>query len=180
MRDATVAGLMYEFLFDVYRLIDVERRFILPSVAVLISLLWCFAPSFAEHVGGQEVSAQDIRTLNDFMWKKDVSTGNELVASRSDSSFNYLDVGDLSYYSDVLAEQDLRRIAAAAGLALERGPTKNATIAIFHDSKVFSRLRDDKPAFNGLGLPNNVLAALEKQAADTSKMSQHDAHRRKE
>jgi hypothetical protein len=100
---------------------------------------------------------------------KDESTGNELAASRSDSSFNYFDVGDLSYYSDVLAEQDLRRLAAAAGLALERSPTKSSTVAIFHDGKVFSHLRDDKPAFNSLGLPNNVLAALEKQATDTSR-----------
>jgi hypothetical protein len=72
MRDATVAGLMYKLLFDVYRLIDVERRHIVPlAVAALISLLWCFVPSFAEHVGAQGVSAQDIRTLDDFMWKKD-------------------------------------------------------------------------------------------------------------
>jgi hypothetical protein len=70
---------------------------------------WCFFPSFA-----QDTSAQDARTLANFTWKKDVSTGNELAASRFDPSFNFFDVGDLSYYSQYLVEQDLRRLAAAA------------------------------------------------------------------
>jgi hypothetical protein len=171
MRDVTVAGLMYGSLFDLYRLIDVERRHILPlAVAALISFLWCVVPSFAEHVGAQGASGQDIRTLDDFIWKKDVSTGSELAASRSDSAFNFFDIGDLSYYSEVLVEQDFRRIAAAAGLTIERSPAKNSTVAIFHDAKVFSRLRNDKPAFNSMGLPDNVLGALEKQVtSDTSK-----------
>lgn len=136
--------------------------------ATVISLICYFGaswPSFA-----QDSSAQDARTLAGFMWKKDVSTGNELAASRSDSSFNFFDIGDLSYYSEVLVEQDFRRIAAAAGLAIERTPTKSSTVAIFHDAKVFSRLRNDKSAFSSLGLPDNILETLQRQVtSDTGK-----------
>jgi len=137
------------------------------AFAGLISLVCCFGASSLSFA--QDTSAQDARTLANFIWKKDVSAGNELAASRSDSSFNFFDIGDLSYYSEVLVEQDFRRIAAAAGLAIERTPAKSSTVEIFHDAKAFSRLRDDKPAFNSLGLPDNVLRALEKQATDTSR-----------
>jgi len=140
------------------------------AAAVLFFALWCFVPSVAQDADKHGTSDLDASTLGDFVWKKDVSTGNELAASRSDSSFNFFDVGDLSYYSEVLVEQDLRRISAAAGIAIERNPTKKSTIAIFHDSKVFSRLKTDKPAFNSLGLPDNILEALEKQVtSDTTK-----------
>lgn len=137
----------------------------LPTFLSIVCWLGASSLSFA-----QGTSAQDARTLADFIWKIDGSTGVELAASRSDASFNFFDVGDLSYYSEVSVEQDLRRIAAAAGLAMERSPAKSSTIEIFHDAKVFSRLRDDKPAFNRLGLPNNILEDLEKQVtSDTGR-----------
>jgi hypothetical protein len=92
-----------------------------------------------------------MRIVDDLAWKKDNSSGNELAASRSDPSFNFFDVGDLSYYSQYLVEQDLRRISAAAGLTIERSPAKNSSVAIVHDTKVFSRLKNDKPSSILLG-----------------------------
>jgi hypothetical protein len=143
----------------------VPRRLVFPpAFAVLISLIFCFCaslPSFA-----QDTSAQDTRTLADFTWKKDVSTGNELAASRSESSFNFFDVGDLSYYSQYLVEQDLRRLSAAAGLTIDR--TKNSSVSIVHDTKVFERLKNDKPAFKLLGFSDYEIATLEKQVTSDS------------
>lgn len=136
------------------------------AFAALISLVCCFgasSPSFAQDTG-----AQDARTLDDFMWKKDVSTGNELAASRSDSSFNYFDVGDLSYHSQYLVEQDLRRLSAAAGLTIDHTPAKNSSVSIVHDTKVFARLKNDKPAFRSLGFSDYEIETLEKQVTSDS------------
>ena len=112
--------------------------------------------------------AQEMRFEDGFAWRKDMSTGRELAASRSDSSFNFFDVGDLSYYSQYLVEQDLRRIAAAAGLTIDHTPAKNSTISIVHDKKVFERLKNDKPAFRLLGFSDDLMAALEKQVTSDS------------
>jgi hypothetical protein len=101
--------------------------------AALVSVLWCFIPSFA-----QDTTTQGMQTLGSFNWKKDASTGNELAASRSDSSFNYFDIGDLSYDSQSLVEQDLRRLSAAAGLTIDHTPAKNSSVSIVHDTKVFA------------------------------------------
>ncbi len=131
-------------------------------LAALISASWCSVPSFA-----QDISAQDARTLAAFNWKKD-ATGNELAASRSDSSFNYFDVGDLSYYSQYLVEQDLRRLAVAAGLTMEHVSAKNSSVATIHDTKVFVRLKNDKPAFKTLGFADYELELLENQVTSDS------------
>jgi hypothetical protein len=145
----------------------IPRRLVFPSAfAALISLIFCFftsLPSFA-----QDTSAQDMRTLADFAWKKDVSTGNELAASRSDSSFNFFDVGDLSYYSQYLVEQDLRRLSAAAGLTIDHTPAKNSSVSIVHDPQVFARLKNDKPAFKSLGFSDYELETLERQVTSDS------------
>ena len=136
------------------------------SAFAFAALVCCFgasSPSFAQDTG-----AEDARTLDDFMWKKDVSTGSELAASRSDSSFNYFDVGDLSYYSLYLVEQDLRRLAAAAGLTIDHTPAKNSSVSIVHDPQVFARLKNDKPAFKSLGFSDYELEALEKQVTSDS------------
>jgi hypothetical protein len=149
--------------------------------AVFVTILMALilgrpALSFAENTdkrdsAGQGVGTQEARnTLANFVWKKDESTGNELAASRSDSSFNFFDIGDLSPGSKALVEKDLGRLAAAAGLTIERSPAKYSTVAIFHDPKVFSRLKNDKPAFNSVGIPDHALRALEHQVtSDTSK-----------
>ncbi|MBR0857123.1 hypothetical protein [Bradyrhizobium liaoningense] len=107
-------------------------------------------------------------TLGSFNWKKDASTGNELAASRSDSSFNYFDIGDLSYDSQSLVEQDLRRLSAAAGLTIDHTPAKNSSVSIVHDTKVFERLKYDKPAFKSLGFSDYEIETLEKQVTSES------------
>lgn len=131
--------------------------------AALVSVLWCFIPSFA-----QDTTTQGMQTLGSFNWKKDASTGNELAASRSDSSFNYFDIGDLSYDSQSLVEQDLRRLSAAAGLTIDHTPAKNSSVSIVHDTKVFARLKYDKPAFKSLGFSDYEIETLEKQVTSES------------
>lgn len=140
------------------------------AFTALTLVLCCFVPSRAQDGGTQGPNAQVERTLNDFAWKKDVSTGNELAASRSDTSFNFFDVGDLSYYSQYLVEQDLRRLAAAAGLTIDHTPAKYSTVAIVHDTQVFARLKSDKSAFKSLGFSDYGIETLEKQVtSDTPK-----------
>ena len=112
--------------------------------------------------------AQEMRIVDDLAWKKDNSSGNEFAASRSDPSFNFFDVGDLSYYSQYLVEQDLRVISAAAGLTIERSPAKNSLVAIVHDTKVFSRLKNDKPSFKVLGFSDDIVTMLEARVTSDS------------
>jgi hypothetical protein len=135
--------------------------FLPAALATIILFMCCLGAS-------PPAFAQEKRVTDDFAWKKDNASGSELAASRSDSSFNFFDVGDLSYYSQYLVEQDLRRLAGAAGLTMERSPAKNSLVSIVHDTKVFERLRNDKAAFNVLGLPPNILAALERQVTSDS------------
>jgi hypothetical protein len=112
---------------------------------------------------------QDARTLANFTWRKDVSTGGDLAASRFDTSFNFFDIGDLSQYSQYLVEQDLRLLAAAARLTIDHTPAKKSSISIVHDTKVFERLKNDKSAFKSLGFSDYEIETLEKQTTDTSK-----------
>jgi hypothetical protein len=136
--------------------------------AVLISLLCCLIPAYAEPVHAPGISAQDIRKVDDFTWKKDVSNGRELAASRTDTSFNFFDVGDLSSNSQSLVEQDLRRISSAAGITIDHTPAKHSSIAIVHDTKVFAGLKNDKQAFKSLGFSDELMAMLEKQVISDS------------
>jgi hypothetical protein len=140
---------------------------ILPLVLALsVSLLCCFgasSPSLA-----QDTSDQGAHTLGHFDWKKNASTGSELAVSRSDPSFNFFDVGDLSYYSLYLVEQDLRRLAAAAGLTIDHTPAKNSSVSIVHDPQVFARLKNDKSAFKSLGFSDYEIETLEKQVTSDS------------
>jgi hypothetical protein len=103
-----------------------------------------------------------------FSWKKD-QAGNDVALSRNDSSFNYFDVGDLSYSSLYLVQQDLGRIAAATGLTVDRNPRKSSSIGIVHDTKVFSRLKNDKHSFSTLGIPDSIIALLERGVKDDTK-----------
>jgi hypothetical protein len=133
------------------------------ALAALMSVLCCLGTSSL-------CFAQEIGNLDDFTWRKDISAGREIAASRSDSSFNFFDVGDLSFYSQYLVEQDLLRLSAAAGLTIEHTPTKHSTVAIIHASTVFGQLKTDKPLFNRLGIPDSILITLEKQVtSDTPK-----------
>jgi len=140
-----------------------KARPLVASLVVCCFLLFGF--------GASSMSvAQEMKIIDTLVWKKDGATGQELAASRSDSSFNFFDVGDLSYYSQYLVEQDLRRISKAAGLTIEHVPSKNSSVLIVHDTKVFVRLKNDKPSFKSLGFSDELMALLEKQVtSDTPK-----------
>jgi hypothetical protein len=118
--------------------------------------------------GAISVSAQESRKIDGYIWKKDIDSGKELSASRSDHSFNFFDVGDLSYYSQYLVEQDLRRISAVARLTIDHTPAKNSSVLIVHDTNVFERLKNDKPAFKALGFSDDLITMLEKQVKSDS------------
>lgn len=128
----------------------------------LISGFWCFGACSPS-------TAQESRSIDQYVWKKDKLTGSEIALSRSDGSFNFFDVGDLSYYSQSLVEQNLRIMAAAAGLTIERSPSKISTIAIVHDTNVFSRLKSDKHAFHVLGFSDNDIGILQQRSPDDAK-----------
>jgi hypothetical protein len=140
-----------------------SRDFI-PSAAliVLISICWCFGafpPSFA----------QETREIDWFVWKKDKSTGDEIALSRGDDPFNFFDIGDLSYFSTTLAERYLRIMATTAGLTIDRSPSRNSSIAIVHDANVFSRLKNDRHAFNILGFPDETIDMLQQKSPNDAK-----------
>ncbi len=114
--------------------------------------------------------AQEAGITGSFVWKQDKANGKELAASRSEASFNFFDVGDLSYYSQYLVEQDLKNLAAAAEMTIEHVPAKHSSFVVVHDSNVFARLKSDKPAFRGLGFSDEMMAMLEQRiTSDSSK-----------
>jgi hypothetical protein len=143
-----------------------SRRAVSLSISVLFVSLFCCIGTALSYA--QDTTAQEARTLDNFDWRKDVPTGNEFAVSRGDSSFNFFDVGDLSYYSQYLVEQDLRRLAAAAGLTIDHTPAKKSSISMVHDTQVFARLKNDKPSFKALGFPDYLIALLEKQVTSDS------------
>jgi len=110
--------------------------------------------------------AQDAKGLEKFYWQKDESTGVEIAASRSNQSLNFFDIGDFSPFSFVLAEQDLAKISEAAGETIDR--TLKSSIAIFHDSNVFLRLKNDKRSFASLGIPDWVIDKMSNSLTDNN------------
>ena len=64
--------------------------------------------------------------------------------------------------------QDLRRLAAAAGLTIDHTPAKNSSVSIVHDPQVFARLKNDKSAFKSLGFSDFEIETLEKQVTSDS------------
>jgi hypothetical protein len=141
------------------------RRRLLSLLSTLVSGLLVLSASAVTVSVAQEPGIED-----SFAWKKDEVSGKELAASRNEASFNYFDVGDLSYYSQYLVEQDVKMLADAAGMTIEHVPAKHSSIVIVHDSKVFERLRSDKPAFRSLGFSDEMVAMLEQQiTSDTPK-----------
>ena len=113
--------------------------------------------------------AEETQALDHFIWKEDKATGRQLASSRSEASLNFFDVGDLSGSSVYVVQQDVSRIAAAAGLTLDRSPGKNSTIAIVHDTKVFSRLKNDKASFGILGFSPEIIEMLERRTPEGAK-----------
>src|SRR5271167_2226064 len=75
--------------------------------------------------------AQETRVVDGFVWEKNEAAGIETAVSRSDPSINFVDVGDLSYYSMYLVQEALGSIADAAGKKVDRS-LKNVAIIIVH------------------------------------------------
>jgi len=138
--------------------LNICRRRILSAVGALVASFGCFS-----------AHTQDIQILDDFIWARIKATGEVVALSRSDPSFNYFDIGDLALDSLPLVERSLDRLAVAAGLTIEHTPKKSSSIAIFHDTKVFTRLKNDKQAFRSLGIPDDIIGDLEKRLVDDIK-----------
>jgi hypothetical protein len=135
-----------------------SRRYILSAVATLLASFGCFS-----------AYAEDAQMLDDFVWARIKATGEVVALSRNDPSFNYFDIGDFALDSRPLVEKSLNRLATAAGLTIEHTPKKSASIAIFHDTKVFTRLKNDKQAFRSLGIPDDIIGDLENRLVDDIK-----------
>jgi hypothetical protein len=103
-----------------------------------------------------------------FVWQRDKLTGAEIAASQNDSSINFLDVGDLSIYSLYLVQQVLSDLSDATGKKVDRD-LKKSSIAIFHDTNVFSRLKTDRQSFTALGIPDDVIDDLRQRITDDAK-----------
>jgi hypothetical protein len=108
--------------------------------------------------------AQDAKGFEKFSWQKDESTGVEIAASRSNQSVNFFDIGDFSPFSFVVVQKDLAKISEVAGETIDR--TLASSIAVFRDSNVFSRLRNDKRSFASLGIPDWVIDKLSNSITD--------------
>jgi hypothetical protein len=131
------------------------------AIAALIQILCCFLAS-------SSCGAQDARMIDDFVWQKDKLTGVERAASLGESSLGFFDVGDLSYYSLYLVRQTLGSLADATGEKIDTS-MKRSTIAIFHDTKVFSRLKSDRQSFTALGIPDDTLDRMQQRVKEDAK-----------
>ncbi|MDP3074727.1 MAG: hypothetical protein Q8N40_03720 [Bradyrhizobium sp.] len=109
--------------------------------------------------------AEEAPTVDDFDWGKEKSTGIGIASSLSAPSFNFFDVGDLSYYSLYLVHQVLGSLSNATGVAVDRG-LKSSSLSIVHDTKVFDRLRSEKQHFRVLGISDAVIESLAQRASD--------------
>jgi hypothetical protein len=127
-------------------------------LAALVSTFWYFSaiPSGV---------AAEARFIDDFVWKKDKLTGVESASSQRDPSFNFFDVGDLSQYSLYLVQHVLGELSNATGKKIDKS-LKESSIAIFHDSKVFLRLKTEKQSFAALGVSEEVIDQLRARAND--------------
>src|SRR5262245_51161381 len=93
---------------------------------------------------------------NYYTWQKGRTDGDDIAYSRADEAFNYIVLGDLSHYSLYLVQQYSKLLAGAAGLAIDR-QSKRFPLLIFHQEKVFDRLRNDRNAFRQYGMPDAVI-----------------------
>jgi hypothetical protein len=136
------------------------RRLFATSAAVLISCLG-YGAAYSNAI------AQEEKSLDRFVWAEDKSTDLEFAVSRSNPSFNFFDIGDLAPYSRDLVKKDLTKISKAAGEAIDTN--LSPSIAIIHDTNVFSRLKSDRHSFAILGIPDSVVERLLSRTGDSSK-----------
>lgn len=114
--------------------------------------------------------AQGIHIADGFVWNTDKVTGNDIAMSRTDSSINFVDVGDLSNYSAPLVQEALRSIADAAGKTVDRN-LKRVAIVIVHDTNVFTRLKTDRDAFSVFGIPDFFIHEFKKRYVEDPAMT---------
>jgi hypothetical protein len=112
--------------------------------------------------------AQAAPMIDDFTWQKDKLTDVERAASLGEASIGFFDVGDLSSYSLYLVRQTLGNIADATGEKIDPS-VKRSTIAIFHDTQVFSRLKNDRRSFTNLGIPDDTLDRMQQRVKGDAK-----------
>ncbi|MBV9479954.1 hypothetical protein [Bradyrhizobium sp.] len=113
--------------------------------------------------------AEENRVVDELIWGQAKSTGRMVALSRDDEAFNFFDIGNLSQSSQPLVHEALNKLSSASGVRIERGPDKSWSIGIFHDANVFARLKNDKQAFRVVGVPDELIGALEQRLADDTK-----------
>jgi len=139
--------------------IEIRRRFYWAISMLLV--VGCMANS-------RFAVAQEGVNLDKFIWQRDKPSGAEIARSRSDLSFNFYDLGNLSRFSLDLVKEDLARISSVTGQTIDRSLT--ASIVILHDTDVFSRLKNDKRSFQALGMNDDLIEKLSSSVtSDTPK-----------
>lgn len=104
------------------------------------------------------------QVVDDLMWGQIKSTGSTVALSRNDQALNFFDIGDLASSSQPLVQNALNMLSHASSVRIERGSDKRWSIGIFHDTKVFTRLKSDKQAFRAVGLPDHIIDFLDQKA----------------
>jgi hypothetical protein len=116
-----------------------QMKRIVLTLAGLVVLLFLAVPVFAFWLGRPAVIEKQI--LNSFEWGQVRSTGSMVALSRNDEAFNFFDIGDFAPSSQPLVQDVLNKLSNASGVKMERAPAKSASIVIFHDTNVFTRLK---------------------------------------
>lgn len=113
-------------------------------------------------------AAQEEQSFPHFIWQGDKSTGLEIAVSNGEPTLNFFDVGNLSMNSLYLVQQVLGDISRAAGKKVDRS-LASASIAVFHDTNVFLRLKTDRAAFTTMGIPEDVIDDLKGRITDDAR-----------
>ncbi|NYG45679.1 hypothetical protein GGD67_003140 [Bradyrhizobium sp. IAR9] len=116
--------------------------------------------------------AQEDQSFQHFIWQRDESNGMEVAMSTGEPAFNFFDVGNLSPNSLYLVQQVLGDISRAAGKKVDRSLT-SSSIAVFHDTNVFLRLKNDRAAFTTMGIPEHVIDDLKGRITDDARCLSH-------
>jgi len=103
-----------------------------------------------------------------FIWQMDKANETEIAVSKGEPSLNFFDVGNLSTFSLYLVQQVLSDISRAAGKKVDRN-LPSSSIAIFHDTNVFLRLKTDRAAFTTMGIPEDVIEDLKGRVTDDAR-----------
>ena len=109
------------------------------------------------------------QVVDNLMWGQIKSTGRTVALSRNDQTLNFFDIGDLALSSQPLVQNVLNKLSHASSVTIERGPDKRWSIGIFHDTKVFTRLKSDKQAFRAVGLPDHIIDFLVQKATSDAR-----------